>query len=163
MKRAVILSDSHGDETGLRWMLEQLWQSMGPVDLYLHLGDGAADFARLENFLLARDPHCVPLGVKGNCDFGIDTVPLERFVCFGGQWMLLTHGHRFAVKQTYSILAEQGREKGCRAALFGHTHKPFLQDEDGLMLLNPGSAADGRLAVLSVDNKGLLSAELKEF
>jgi uncharacterized protein len=163
VKRAVILSDSHGDEEGLRWMLEQLWQTIGPVDYYIHLGDGARDFQRLENFLLMRDPKCMPIGVKGNCDYGVDDVPMQRMVRLGDKYLMVCHGHHYAVKQTYSVLAHHAREQGCDAALFGHTHRPYCEEEDGFLLLNPGSAADGRLAVLTADDDGKLSAELKEF
>src|SRR3712207_8228737 len=31
-----------------------------------------------------------------------------------------------------------------RVVIFGHSHIPFLEDEDGLMLLNPGSPTDRR-------------------
>jgi predicted phosphodiesterase len=31
-----------------------------------------------------------------------------------------------------------------RAIVFGHSHIPFLEDEDGLLLLNPGSPTDRR-------------------
>ena len=31
-----------------------------------------------------------------------------------------------------------------RVVVFGHSHIPFLEDEDGLMLLNPGSPTDRR-------------------
>jgi predicted phosphodiesterase len=31
-----------------------------------------------------------------------------------------------------------------RVVVFGHSHIPLLEDEDGLMLLNPGSSTDRR-------------------
>jgi predicted phosphodiesterase len=31
-----------------------------------------------------------------------------------------------------------------RVVVFGHSHIPFLEDEDGFMLLNPGSPTDRR-------------------
>jgi uncharacterized protein len=31
-----------------------------------------------------------------------------------------------------------------RVIVFGHSHVPFLEDEDGLLLLNPGSPTDKR-------------------
>jgi predicted phosphodiesterase len=31
-----------------------------------------------------------------------------------------------------------------RVVVFGHSHIPFLEDEDGLILLNPGSPTDRR-------------------
>ena len=110
-----------------------------------------------------RDPKCVPVGVKGNCDLCVDDVPMQRLIRFGDAYLLVCHGHHYAVKQTYGVLAHHARELGCQAALFGHTHCPLCKKEDGLLLLNPGSAADGRLALLTVDDAGHLQAELKEF
>ena len=48
MLRALVLSDIHGDDTGLRWLLEQVWKDVGPIDAYLCLGDGVRDFERVE-------------------------------------------------------------------------------------------------------------------
>jgi hypothetical protein len=42
--------------------------------------------------------------------------------------------------------------------IFGHSHEPLIEHTDGLLLLNPGSAADRRrqpfhtMAVLRLDN-----------
>ena len=54
-----------------------------------------------------------------------------------------------------AMIHDSGPRKGRRARLlrrfpearvivFGHSHIPFLEDEDGLMLLNPGSPTDRR-------------------
>ncbi len=63
--RALIFSDSHGDEANLRWMAE-LAAQRGPMDAYIHCGDGARDFDRLANFLLGLSPQAALYGVKGN-------------------------------------------------------------------------------------------------
>ena len=34
--RIIVLSDTHGEETTVRWLLEQAWRTLGPVDAYLH-------------------------------------------------------------------------------------------------------------------------------
>lgn len=45
-----------------------------------------------------------------------------------------------------------------RAVVFGHSHIPFVEDEDGLLLLNPGSPTDKRrqpdytFALLEIEN-----------
>ena len=76
--RALIFSDSHGDEANLRWMAE-LAAQRGPMDAYIHCGDGARDFDRLANFLLGLSPQAALYGVKGNCDLGVDA-PVQRVV-----------------------------------------------------------------------------------
>ena len=159
--RALVLSDSHGDEFNLRWLLECVWKMTGPIDYYLHLGDGASDFQRLENFIRGRDANAACIGVRGNCDFYEPDLPDTVYPRIGGVDLLMTHGHRYGVKQELSSLRFAARDRGCRAALFGHTHEPFLEDEDGLLLLNPGAARDGRCALLTCEN-GRVSARLIE-
>lgn len=54
-----------------------------------------------------------------------------------------------------AMIHDSGRKEGrrkrltrrfpeARVIVFGHSHIPFLEDEDGLMLLNPGSPTDKR-------------------
>ena len=56
MMRALVLSDIHGEESQLRWMLEETWKMTGKIDGYFFLGDGVDDFAQAENFIRRRDP-----------------------------------------------------------------------------------------------------------
>ena len=51
---------------------------------------------------------------------------------------------------------------------FGHTHKPVIDEEDGIMVLNPGSLTFPRqnghkpsYAVVEADEDGGLSAEIR--
>jgi putative phosphoesterase len=54
-----------------------------------------------------------------------------------------------------AMIHDSGRRQGrrtrlrrrfpdARVVIFGHSHIPWLEDEDGLMLLNPGSPTDKR-------------------
>lgn len=38
------------------------------------------------------------------------------------------------------------RFPGCRVVVYGHSHMPVIEDRDGILLLNPGSACDPRQA-----------------
>lgn len=149
--RALVLSDSHGEESTLRWMLEQAWKTVGPVDAYIHCGDGAADFARLENFIRARDEHAAMVGVRGNCDFMAHDLTDVKILGLGGANILVTHGHLYGVKSSFARLDDAAKEHGCSIALFGHTHKPCVEPRWAL-LVNPGSAADGRMALLEIND-----------
>jgi putative phosphoesterase len=59
------------------------------------------------------------------------------------------------------------RFPGCRVVVYGHSHMPVVEDREGLLLLNPGSACDPRrakvptVAILEVAG-GDVSAELVE-
>ena len=160
--RALIFSDSHGDEDNLRWMAE-LMSRRGPVDAYVHCGDGAQDFERLENYLLALSPRASIYGVRGNCDYFVNDVPWQRVMRLGGVNVLITHGHLHGVKTTLSLLPSAAREMRCGVVLFGHTHRPALEERDGILLMNPGTAQRGYAALLTVDEAGKPTGELLSF
>lgn len=149
--RCIVMSDSHGHDDNVRWMLEQLWKTTGPVDCYIHCGDGAYDFRRLESFIRARDEHAALYCVRGNNDFGIPDLQERLVLSLGGAKVLLTHGHRYHVKSTMTYLDDAAREYGCSLVLFGHTHLPAMEMCRAL-LVNPGSAADGRMALVEIND-----------
>lgn len=158
--RVLIMSDSHGDDFGLRWLLEECWKLVGPIDAYIHLGDGALDFQRVENFIRTRDPHALTYQVKGNCDMGVD-LPEVQEIALGGVKLLATHGHRYQVKSTFTPIDVEAHHRLCAAALFGHTHQAYIEQRRTL-LVNPGSARGDTLAMLKIEN-GQVSAEIMHF
>ena len=158
--RVLVMSDSHGDDFTLRWLLEECWKLVGPIDAYIHCGDGAREFQRIENFIHTRDEHALCLGVKGNNDFGVE-LPDTQEITLGGAKLLITHGHRFQVKHTYAPLEIEALHRGCAAALFGHTHQPWVEQRL-VLLVNPGCAAGETLALLHI-NDGRVSANIMHF
>lgn len=147
--RALVMSDSHGSIDTLRWLLDKCWQRVGPVDAYIHCGDGARDFEALQGLMLDRDANAALYSVRGNCDFLGADLPGVLAAPFGGAKLLITHGHLYRVKSTLYLLDEAAEEHGCAIALYGHTHEPLVETRRTLMI-NPGSAADGRMALLEV-------------
>ena len=63
MIRALILSDIHGESNNLRWLLEEVWKQVGPIDAYICLGDGVRDFDNAEAFIRRRDEHATMYAV----------------------------------------------------------------------------------------------------
>lgn len=128
--RVLIVSDTHGHEENLKKVLEKI----GTPDCMLHLGDsecGEDGIRRLAN--------CPMHLVAGNCDFFCD-LPRTKIVEICGQKILLTHGHYYYVSAQLRDLKAAARSNGCSIAMFGHTHKPVIdQSEPGLTILNPGS------------------------
>ena len=149
--KAILMSDSHGDAAGIRWILKQAWTRTGPIDAYFHMGDGVMDFKALEPFLLAHDPKALMYCVRGNCDFYAPNVENSLAVPFGGTRIFMTHGHYFQVKTTLEILDEEAESENCTIALYGHTHQPAM-DMGRTLMINPGSAQDGRIAFLEVQD-----------
>ena len=76
--------------------------------------------------------------VMGNNDF-FSMLDREREIEIVGHKILLTHGHYYGVSMGPEGLADEARSRGCDIAMFGHTHKPFLGEIGGVMVLNPGS------------------------
>lgn len=151
MTRALILSDIHGMEGDLRWMLEETWKMTGKIDAYLFLGDGVDDFARAEGFIRRRDENAMMYAVRGNNDFCCQNEPYHRVVELGGIRVYMTHGHLERVKMTRTYLCERAREEGCAIALYGHTHEADMQT--GVpMLINPGAVCLEKMALLEVED-----------
>lgn len=148
--RALILSDIHGETTTLRWLLEETWKQVGPIDAYIFLGDGIRDFERAESFIRDRDEHAVMYAVQGNCDFS-PSAPERIITTLGGLKVYITHGHIHRVKGGLDYLRSVAREAGADVALYGHTHRANVEYTTP-WLLNPGAAKDDCCALLEITN-----------
>ncbi len=147
--KAILMSDSHGDAAGIRYLCQQAWARTGPVDAYFHMGDGAGDFELVKPFLRTHDPEAQFYNVRGNCDFYPPGIPRQLTVPFGDTLIFVTHGHDYRVKMTLELLGEAAEDEGCTIALYGHTHEPAM-DMGRVLMLNPGSVQDGRIGFLEV-------------
>ena len=129
MKTFVILSDSHGK----RRAIEKLGPLFAENDFIIHLGDGSIDMREVfgeypEKTFIAR----------GNCDFSYGE---EEFIVQSeGFSVFCCHGHRYGVKTGLKRLAARAKELGCEIALYGHTHRANVQEVNGVICINPGSA-----------------------
>ena len=150
MIRALILSDIHGETTTLRWLLEEVWKQVGPIDAYICLGDGVRDFDNAESYIRQRDEHATMYAVRGNCDFTA-AHPDRLVIHLGGLKIYLTHGHIHRVKGGLDYLRSAAREAGADIALYGHTHRANVEYTTP-WLLNPGAAENDCCALLEIDN-----------
>lgn len=153
--KIVIFSDSHGNRTNLRTVLED--ERPGMV---FHLGDGKNDIEEVMEAYPQLELHAV----LGNCDWRRQG-QVEELVTVEGVPILLSHGHLHDVKNGYSRYIAYGRSKGARVLLFGHTHRACIWEDRELTVLNPGSAGEyfaPTYAVLVVKNGALLNAEIRQ-
>ena len=81
------------------------------------------------------------LGVRGNCDAEIDQAVLNfpimadyALLCGGGKTVFVTHGHLFNPDNLPPLHTGE-------ILLQGHTHVPLCAERNGILCLNPGSAA----------------------
>lgn len=134
--RAIVISDSHNNTA----VCEQAIAASGKLDLIIHLGDIARDVDYIESLYY---PIKVA-SVLGNNDF-MRTDDYERVIDFDGHKIFICHGHTLGVRMGTDRLEAVARQKGCEAALFGHTHQSCLKkSDDGFLILNPGSVSQPR-------------------
>lgn len=132
---AVVLADTH-----IPRRAHELPQGLAPylreAGLILHAGD-LMDPALLDELAAYASVRVV----RGNLDPPEADLPETQEFDFGGARIAMIH--------------DSGRKEGrrgrmarrfpdARVVVFGHSHIPFLEDEDGLLLLNPGSPTDKR-------------------
>jgi hypothetical protein len=114
------------------------------VDLMIHCGDSSLekDNPLLKDYLV----------VKGNHDDENFPITIIK------DHILITHGHKFDVYQTYDKLIQLCKENHCHICLHGHTHVPTHQVHEGIHFINPGSLminrgsyGYGTYALLTID------------
>jgi putative phosphoesterase len=130
-KKMLVISDCHGNISALRAVLKH-GKEIAP-DCAVFLGDGISDMERV-----IMGFSCPWYKVRGNNDI-VFNVPETAILDFGGHRFFLGHGHRYSLYRGYDTLIAAARNNGADAVLFGHTHVPSLDNENGLLLINPGS------------------------
>ncbi len=127
--KIVIISDTHGRHQNLALALRH----EKPMDLLIHLGDVEGG----EEFIQAA-AGCRTEVVAGNCDF-FSALCQEKELTLGKYKALLTHGHYYNVNAGIENIRKEAKGRGCDIVMFGHTHRPLICDEKGIVVLNPGS------------------------
>ena len=152
--RAIVLSDSHNNTAACERAIASVGEKN--IDMIIHLGDIARDTDYIE---MMYYPIRV-VSVLGNNDF-LRQGDFERVIDFDGHKIFICHGHTLSVNYGLEKLEAVARQKGCEAALYGHTHLSKLEKkEDGFFILNPGSVSRPRgckpsFAILETENDKL--------
>lgn len=154
--KIAVFSDTHGSASGMLKAVE----AVSP-DCVIHLGDGADDIEKLER----KYPHLPIIAVAGNCDYD-SMLPELKAVTLGGIKMLLTHGHRYAVRYgKLDTLLYAAQCNDAQLVMFGHTHKAYFDEIEGIFVLNPGTAGRGRpntWALLTIGSTGEIDCKIEE-
>lgn len=128
--RILVMSDSHGDYTKVKRAV----MTQSDAQVIIHCGDGEQQVDKLRwDF-----PDRAVYAVRGNCDWN-SNLPLEEIITLEGKKIMYTHGHIYRVKFGYNEIKQAARDKGADIVLFGHTHIPLNEYENGLYVINPGS------------------------
>lgn len=132
--RIIVISDTHGNFSAL----ENVIMRNTDADWIIHLGDGERE---LDRFIVSH-PILTPkiIHVAGNCDY--NSFSHDVFVLpVMDHKILATHGHTFGVKSSLVPLRKTAIANGCDIVLYGHSHARFQSYEDGMWIMNPGSAS----------------------
>lgn len=127
MKKIVVMSDNHGDDT----MMEYIMMSEPGADYYVHCGDSEATYQQLLNGFIC---------VKGNNDWALD-LPNEAKLLIEGVPILITHGQQLSYFNRELAMNDILTRNQCRILLCGHTHMPMFQKDGLLYYINPGSTS----------------------
>jgi hypothetical protein len=122
-----IISDTHG------LLRPEAIEALAGSDLILHAGDIGP------STILDRLNEIAPVtAVRGNVDTDAWALelPLTQIVRIGGRAIYLMHDR--------SRLALDPVKDSISAVIFGHSHKPLIATQGGILYLNPGSAGPQR-------------------
>jgi len=144
-----VISDTHGV------LRPQAAQALRGVELIIHAGDIGHP-----RVLTALEEIAPVQAVRGNTDRGewARGLPLSRLLEVGGARLYVLHELQ-ALDQTFRP------RPPFQAVIYGHSHQPRSECQDGVLYLNPGSAGPRRftlpvtLALLRVQ-EGRLQAEV---
>lgn len=129
MMRILVLSDSHGRNDDVAGVIEQV----GKLDMLIHCGDVERGDAYIRSLV-----DCPVHMVAGNNDYNL-TLPQQDIFMVGDYKVLVVHGHTFYVHGGPMYLKEYASEQGVDIAMYGHTHKPYIEIDEDITVLNPGS------------------------
>ena len=152
--KILIVSDTHRRDGNLRAIIEK----QSPFDMLIHLGDTEGSEIYFKEWV--NNDNCVIHVVRGNNDF-FCSLPREREITLGKYKVLITHGHYYYISMGTEMLKEEARARNFDIAMFGHTHRPYLEQERDVTVLNPGSMSyprqEGRkpsYMVMEIDGNG---------
>ena len=150
--KILIMSDIHSAGRNAAEILKKHSDS----DAVIFLGDGERGFelamAECGLDICGNDDQKV-YQVSGNCDWDSMEPSLIRPVIDGVK-ICITHGHGHGVKSKAGIqnLADYAAAQGCKAALFGHTHRRYHDEKNGVILFNPGAVQNGEYGIMMISD-----------
>jgi uncharacterized protein len=155
-----VLSDTHGH------LYPQVREMLRGVDHILHAGDiGSSQ-------VLAGLKTIAPVtAVRGNCDLGTwaQALPVRAEVELGGARILVGHiASRLREELERGRAADprdgdaQGNSAGFRVMVTGHSHRVEMEEREGVLHLNPGSAGPQRFGHPRTFARLFITAALEE-
>ena len=148
--RVLIVSDTHRKNENYFKALELV-----KPQLVIHCGD-----AEGSEYALSEAADCPVQIVLGNNDF-FSYLPKELELRLGSFRVWVTHGHNYYISVSNEFLKQEARARGYQMVFYGHTHRPVVDDKNGILAVNPGSLSyprqEGRkpsYALMEIDEEG---------
>ncbi len=139
--KIIVLSDIHYEKDVAKKVIKK---HRNDANLFVFLGDGIDNFEDLTVF----DSKIKTVAVKGNCDYDSNADVYELFD-FCGRKIFCTHGNLYDVDVSLKRIKQTAKDKGADICLYGHTHTAYCENDDGLLVLNPGAiTAKGEYCIL---------------
>lgn len=127
--KVLIVSDTHRKNDNFIRVLEQ----EAPVDMVVHCGDAEG----CEELIFSHALCQVEI-VAGNNDF-FSPLPKERQFKIGKYNVWLTHGHNYYVSMDNEMIKQEAMARGADIVMYGHTHRPVVDQGKDMIAINPGS------------------------
>lgn len=137
--KAGVLSDTHIPKRA-KGLPEKVIQAFRNVDHIIHAGDITSPEVLSELERLAP-----VIAVSGN----VDPEPLQKalgskkIITLNGYTIGITHGHGSGGK-TLDRAMKCFEKDDVDCIIFGHSHNPFCEYINGILMFNPGSPTDKR-------------------
>jgi putative phosphoesterase len=136
MHRIGVVSDTHGT------LDSRVLELFAGVDLIIHAGDVGR-----EEILIDLKAVAPTVAIFGNIDIGgpIPGLPEEEILDIEGVEIFVRHGHQHADPlRRISAVLERKWNRSPDVVIVGHSHRPYLAEHRGVLILNPGSASRPR-------------------
>ncbi|TDQ39189.1 metallophosphoesterase family protein [Aureibacillus halotolerans] len=124
--KLLVLSDSHGFDVEL----DLLWDRHSKdIEAIIHCGDSelSPKADELEGMVT----------VKGNCDIG--SFPEVVTHSWEGLRIYVSHGHLHGVKGSSDQIVQSAKRADADIVMHGHSHIAEAYENEGILVLNPGS------------------------
>ena len=155
--KVLIVSDTHRKNENYFRVVE-----LEKPDMVIHCGD-----AEGSEYALTKSQGCPVYIVMGNNDF-FSTLPRELELDLGPYKVWVTHGHNYYVYMSSEHIRREAFARGMDIVMYGHTHKPVVEQSGDVIAVNPGSLSyprqEGRrpsYVVMELDENDELSFEIK--
>jgi len=136
-----VLSDSHIPFRG-KTLPKLIWEVFSDVDLIFHAGD-----IMEESVLIDLEAIAPVESVKGNMDladvYSKFKLPKKKVINVGNKNIGLLHGDGSS-GTTLQRARKAFDQEEVDCVVFGHSHQPFNEVIDGVLMFNPGSCTDPR-------------------